>query len=111
MTVAVSLSPVIRSRDDRLMRLAYMMKPEAPPLNHGLLMRLRILAGIVILILGLALYAAAVMVIALRFLPEQILIDMLFYAAAGIAWIWPAALLTRWMQQASPYHPPPGAST
>jgi hypothetical protein len=74
-------------------------------------MRLRILAGTVILILGLALYAAAVIVIAARFLPEQILIDMVFYAAAGIAWIWPAALLTRWMSRAAPYHPPPGAAT
>ena len=73
-------------------------------------MRLRILAGIVILIGGLALYAAAAITIALRFLPQRILIDMLFYAVAGIAWIWPAALLTRWMQQAAPYRPPPGAS-
>jgi hypothetical protein len=73
-------------------------------------MRLRILLGTAILTLGLALYAAAAIVIARRFLPERILIDMAFYAAAGIAWIWPAARLTRWMQQAAPYRPPPGAS-
>ncbi|HEX4112149.1 MAG TPA: DUF2842 domain-containing protein [Stellaceae bacterium] len=74
-------------------------------------MRLRILAGSVILILGLALYAAAVIVLARRFLPEWIAIDLVFYAGAGIAWIWPAALLTRWMSHAAPYRPPPGAPT
>jgi hypothetical protein len=74
-------------------------------------MRLRILAGMVALILGLAVYAVVVAVIALRFLPEQLAVDMAFYAAAGIIWIWPAARLTRWMSQAPPHHPPSGAST
>ncbi len=74
-------------------------------------MRLRILAGTVCLILGLAAYAALVVAIVTRLLPDRTLIDMAFYAAAGIVWIWPAARLTRWMQQAVPHHPPPGAST
>ncbi len=74
-------------------------------------MRLRILAGTVCLILGLAAYAALVVAIVTRLLPDRTLIDMAFYAAAGIVWIWPAARLTRWMQQAAPHHPPPGAST
>jgi len=74
-------------------------------------MRLRILAGTLMLIFGLAVYAAAIVVIARRYLPEQTAIDMIFYAVAGIAWILPAALLTRWMSRAAPYHPPPGAST
>ena len=74
-------------------------------------MRLRILVGSVCLILGLAAYAALVVAIVTRLLPDRTLIDMAFYAAAGIVWIWPAARLTRWMQQAAPYHPPPGAST
>jgi hypothetical protein len=74
-------------------------------------MRLRILAGIVILILGLALYAALAVAIVTRLLPDRTLIDLAFYAAAGIAWIWPAARLTRWMNQAAPHHPPTGAST
>lgn len=74
-------------------------------------MRLRILAGSVFLVFGLAIYAALVVVIVTRFLPDRLLIDMAFYAVAGILWIWPAARLTRWMQQAAPHHPPPGAST
>ena len=74
-------------------------------------MRLRILAGMVLLIVGLALYAWVVAVIALRFLPQQTFIDMAFYGAAGIIWIWPAARLTRWMNRAAPFRPPPGAPT
>jgi membrane protein implicated in regulation of membrane protease activity len=74
-------------------------------------MRLRILAGMVFLILGLAVYAALVVAIVTRLLPGQTTADLVFYAAAGIAWIWPAARLTRWMNQAAPHHPPSGAST
>ena len=74
-------------------------------------MRLRILAGTVALIAGLAVYAGLVVMAVNRLLPDQTLIDMAFYAAAGVVWIWPAAWLTRWMQQAAPHHPPPGAST
>ena len=74
-------------------------------------MRLRILAGTIFLILGLAIYAAIAVAIAHFFLPEQTLIDISFYALAGIIWIWPAAWLTRWMSRAAPYHPPPGAPT
>jgi Protein of unknown function (DUF2842) len=74
-------------------------------------MRLRILLGTVILIVGLALYAAAVAVIAHRLLPPRTLIDLAFYAVAGIVWILPAAWLTRWMNRAAPYRPPPGASS
>ncbi len=74
-------------------------------------MRLRILAGAVMLIVGLAVYAGLVVTAVGRLLPDKTPIHMAFYAAAGILWIWPAARLTRWMQQAPPHHPPPGAST
>jgi Protein of unknown function (DUF2842) len=73
-------------------------------------MRLRILLGIVILIVGLMIYAAAVAVIGGEFLPRETAIDLAFYAVAGIAWILPAAWLTRWMNAAAPHRPPPGAS-
>jgi hypothetical protein len=69
-------------------------------------MRLRILLGSLLLIVGLALYALAVMVVAMRLLPDQVAIEFAFYALAGIAWIFPAARLTRWMQQAGPFRPP-----
>ncbi len=59
-------------------------------------MRLRILAGTLVLLLGLALYAGAVMALVAR-LPESAALDFTLYGVAGIAWVAPAALLTRWM--------------
>lgn len=70
-------------------------------------MRLRILLGSVLLVFGLALYALAVMEAAARLLPDNQALALAFYAAAGIAWIFPAAKLTRWMQRAGPFRAPP----
>lgn len=70
-------------------------------------MRLRILLGSLLLVLGLALYALAVMAAAARLLPDNQAVELAFYALAGIAWIFPAARLTRWMQRARPFRPPP----
>jgi hypothetical protein len=47
------------------------------------------------------------MALAVHVLPRSWLVEVPFYAAAGIAWVLPAAKLTRWMQQAPPYRPPP----
>jgi hypothetical protein len=69
---------------------------------------LRILAGALMLVAGLALYGLAVMSLAVRVLPHSWLVEVPFYAVAGIAWVFPAARLTRWMQQVPPYRPPPG---
>ena len=71
-------------------------------------MRLRILFGGVGLALGLALYAILVMAVAAR-LPESAFVAFGFYALAGVAWIAPASLFTRWMLRAAPYRPPPAA--
>lgn len=71
-------------------------------------MRLRILIGTLALVAGLACYGLAVVSLAVRLLPELWVAQVLFYAAAGIVWVWPAAWLTRWMQQAAPRRPPPG---
>lgn len=71
-------------------------------------MRLRILVGTLAILGGLAIYGLAVMSFAAQLLPQHWLVEGLFYAVAGIAWVWPAAWLTRWMQQAAPYRPPPG---
>jgi hypothetical protein len=70
-------------------------------------MRLRILAGVVALILGLAIYAILVVLAVTRLLPDDTPIVMTCYALAGVAWIFPAARLTRWMQRAAPFRPPP----
>jgi hypothetical protein len=80
-----------------------------PPFGFGRYhgpMRLRILLGTVILVAGLGLYALAVAAVALRLLPDQWAVEAAFYALAGVVWIFPAARLTRWMQQASPFRPP-----
>jgi hypothetical protein len=70
-------------------------------------MRLRILGGALALVAGLAIYALAVMALAIRVLPANWAIEAVFYLIAGIAWIPLAARLTSWMQQAPPYRPPP----
>ncbi len=69
-------------------------------------MRLRILLGTLAMLVGLALYGLAVMAVAVRLLPAHWAVEMVFYALAGIAWVFPAARLTRWMQQAPPFRPP-----
>jgi len=65
-------------------------------------MRLRVLVGTLILVFGLAAYALAAMSLAVRVLPDNLIIETLFYAVAGVAWVLPAAKLTRWIQEAPP---------
>jgi hypothetical protein len=62
---------------------------------------LRILIGLAVLLVGLAIYALAVMSLAVRILPDHWAAQALFYAVAGVLWVLPAARLTRWMQAAS----------
>jgi hypothetical protein len=71
-------------------------------------MRLRILFGTVVLLVGLGVYGALAMAIAAR-LPQSAIVAFGFYALAGTAWVAPASLLTRWMLRAAPFRPPPGA--
>ncbi|GGF07690.1 hypothetical protein GCM10011611_11460 [Aliidongia dinghuensis] len=65
-------------------------------------MRLRILFGTLGLILGLAIYALAVMRLAVAVLPDNQLIEVAYYVVTGTVWIFPAARLTRWMQDLPP---------
>lgn len=60
------------------------------------------------LTLGLALYAALAMALAVR-LPDNAFLVFAYYAIAGVAWVAPAAYVTRWMMRAAPYRPPPAA--
>jgi hypothetical protein len=69
-------------------------------------MRLRILFGALLLVLGLALYALLAMAVATRLLPDHWAVEMAFYALAGVAWVFPAARLIGWMQRAGPFRPP-----
>jgi hypothetical protein len=61
---------------------------------------MRVLVGTTILVLGLAAYALAVMRLAVAVLPASSLAEAAFYAVAGVAWVFPAAWLTRWIQAA-----------
>lgn len=65
-------------------------------------MRLRILFGTLGLIFGLAIYALLVMRLAIAVLPENQFVAAIFYLATGIVWIFPAAKLTKWMQDLPP---------
>ena len=61
-------------------------------------MRLRILYGTIILLLGLGLYAAAAVIVAVDVLPTQWAVQLVYYFVAGTVWLYPAAKLTKWMQ-------------
>jgi len=65
-------------------------------------MRLRILFGTFGLILGLALYALLIMRLAIAVLPDNQLVQAVFYLVTGTVWIFPAARLTKWMQDLPP---------
>jgi uncharacterized protein YacL len=65
-------------------------------------MRLRILFGTFGLILGLAIYALLVMRLAIAVLPENQFVQAIFYFVTGVVWIFPAAKLTKWMQDLPP---------
>jgi predicted membrane channel-forming protein YqfA (hemolysin III family) len=73
-----------------------MTPPTTPPT------RLRILFGTLGLIVGLGLYALLVMRLAVAVLPDNRWIEAVFYLAFGMVWIFPAARLTRWMQDLPP---------
>jgi hypothetical protein len=70
-------------------------------------MRLRILLGTLALVAGLALYGLVVAALGQRWLAARPAVALAFYAVAGIVWIFPAARLTRWIQRAPPFRPPP----
>jgi hypothetical protein len=70
-------------------------------------MRLRILIGTAVLVLGLAIYGVIVAAVTARLLSPGSLAAFAVYAVAGLVWVLPAARLARWMQAAAPFRPPP----
>lgn len=63
-------------------------------------MRARKLVGTILLLVLVAGYSLAVVVVAGALLPEaNKAIELAFYAVAGLAWVLPAAVLVRWMQR------------
>lgn len=51
--------------------------------------------GLFAIMIGLALYCVLMMRLAVLILPVHWLVDLLFYAVAGIAWIFPAYWVMR----------------
>ena len=60
----------------------------------------RVLVATVALIVGLALYAAAVVTLA-DVLPDHKAVEGVYIAVAGLVWVWPAIWLIRWAARRS----------
>lgn len=57
----------------------------------------RSLTGMILMIVGLTLYAFAAAAIGDLMVTWPLFVQMLFYLIAGLAWIWPAKKLLEWM--------------
>lgn len=63
--------------------------------------RTRKLVGTVLLLIVLIIYALVVMLLAAAVLPAGgKIIELIFYAIAGVAWVLPAGCLIKWMYAA-----------
>ena len=60
--------------------------------------RTRKLSGSIGLLFGLSAYIVACVNLA-DFVPRQFLLEMLFYALAGVGWAYPTIFLIRWMNK------------
>jgi len=60
--------------------------------------RIRKLVGTVLLLIVLAIYSLIVMLVASVLVTDgNKIIEMIFYAIAGLAWVLPAGYLIKWM--------------
>mgnify|MGYP005862878623 CR=1 FL=1 len=73
--------------------------------TFGLPMRTRKLIGLVVLLAYMFIYAMLVMTIAVYRLPENGVVEFVYFLAAGIIWAIPAKYLLRWMQMPDPGAP------
>ncbi len=65
--------------------------------------RTRKFIGTVILLIVLIIYSLAVMLAAAAVLPDGgKIVELIFYAVAGVAWVLPAGYLVKWMYAAPP---------
>lgn len=53
--------------------------------------------GILVLVAGLVVYALAAMLAGAALTAAHWLVELAFYVVAGLAWLWPARFLLRWM--------------
>ena len=61
-------------------------------------MKTRKIVGLAGLLLLLTVYCLVCVYIAVQFLPENKLAELIFYPAAGVIWIFPAMKIVKWMQ-------------
>ncbi|MEM8988367.1 MAG: DUF2842 domain-containing protein [Pseudomonadota bacterium] len=57
------------------------------------------LIGVIVLIVGLTVYAFAAMGLGVAYVPEMWMVELLYYATAGVIWVWPAGKLIAWMSR------------
>jgi hypothetical protein len=68
--------------------------------------RTRKLIGTILLLVVLIIYALVVMLAAAAVLPDGgKIVELIFYAVAGIAWVVPAGFLIKWMYAVPPENP------
>jgi peptidoglycan/LPS O-acetylase OafA/YrhL len=51
-----------------------------------------------VLLLLLVIYSLACMLIAVKFLPDSKIAELIYYPIVGIIWIFPAMKIVKWMQ-------------
>lgn len=65
--------------------------------------RTRKLLGTVLLLIVLIIYSLVVMLAAASVLPgSSKIVELIFYAVAGVAWVLPAGYLIKWMYASPP---------
>lgn len=58
----------------------------------------RKLLGLVVLLVFVGVYALLAMRLAVEILPDNLIVQTIFYLIAGVAWVPPMLPLVRWMQ-------------
>ncbi|MEH6527636.1 MAG: DUF2842 domain-containing protein [Sneathiella sp.] len=65
-------------------------------------MNTRKAVGMAILIFLLVIYCLACMLIAVQFLPDSKIAELIYYPIVGVIWIFPAMKIVKWMQPPEP---------
>ena len=61
-------------------------------------MSVRKITGLLALLILLSIYSLLCMYIAVNFLPESKIAELIYYPVAGVIWIFPAMKIVKWMQ-------------
>ena len=61
-------------------------------------MSVRKITGLLALLILLSIYSLLCMYIAVNFLPESKIAEIIYYPVAGVIWIFPAMKIVKWMQ-------------